>query len=157
MSDLITAHVRPHLKPGDERAEADTIVHAVLRALGDRLPAGEAALLADGLPAPLRPYMRHPSALSTADDGPRNREDPLTRIAAACDTDEVDARRYARAVFAELAATVPPGAVYDAQVQLPDDVRELFPEPVRSVGHLPVRMSLETPPVRASIHGHPRG
>ncbi|MDQ7904967.1 DUF2267 domain-containing protein [Phytohabitans sp. ZYX-F-186] len=136
MTDDITAHVRPHLEPGGERAGADHIVHAVLRALGDRLPAGEAAYLADGLPAALRPYLRHPGEPASWDDeAPRNREDPIGRIALACDTDEEHARRYARAVLAELAATVPPSAVYDAQVQLPDDVRELFPDPVHAVGH----------------------
>ncbi|BCB76220.1 hypothetical protein GCM10022251_82300 [Phytohabitans flavus] len=135
--DLITAHVQSHLKAGDERAGADHIVHAVLRALGDRLPAGEAAYLADGLPAALRPYVRHPGEPSTWDDGPRNREDPVARIALACDTDEDEARRYARAVLEELSVNVPPSAMYDAQVQLPDDVRELFPDPVHAVGHQP--------------------
>lgn len=133
MTDQLTAHVRPHLKPGQERADADQIVHAVLRALGDRLPAGEAAYLADGLPAALRPYVRHPGEPSTWDDGPRNRDDPVARIALACDAGEADARRYARAVLAELAAEVPPAAMYDAQVQLPDDVRDLFPDPVHAV------------------------
>jgi uncharacterized protein (DUF2267 family) len=135
VTDLLTDHVRSHLKPGEERAGADHIVHAVLRALGDRLPAGEAAYLADGLPAALRPYVRHPGEPGSWDDGPRNREDPVARIAHACDTDETEARRYARMVLSELAEEVPPAAVYDAQVQLPDDVRELFPEPVHAVGH----------------------
>jgi uncharacterized protein (DUF2267 family) len=137
MTDQLIADVRPHLKPGDERAGADQIVHAVLRALGDRLPAGEAAYLADGLPAALRPYVRHPGEPDSWDDAPRNREDPVARIALACDTSEEDARRYARTVLAELAAAVPPAAMYDAQVQLPDDVRELFPDPVHAVGHQP--------------------
>ncbi|MGN9909760.1 DUF2267 domain-containing protein [Phytohabitans sp. LJ34] len=135
MTDQLTDHVRPHLEPGGERAGADHIVHAVLRALGDRLPAGEAAYLADGLPAALRPFVRHPGEPSTWDDGPRNREDPVARIALACETDEAQARRYARAVLAELTEAVSPGAVYEAQVQLPDDVRELFPDPVHAVGH----------------------
>lgn len=134
MTDQLTAHVRPRLKPGGERAGADHIVHCVLRALGDRLPAGEAAYLADGLPPVLRPYVRHPGEPSTWDDAPRNREDPIARIALACETDEAQARRYARTVLAELAAAVPPSAVYDAQVQLPDDVRELFPDPIHAVG-----------------------
>lgn len=133
MTDELTAHVRPRLDPAAEHAGADLIVHAVLRALGDRLPAGEAAYLADGLPAALRPYVRHPGEPSTWDDAPRTREDPVERIALACDTDEEHARRYARAVLAELAEEVPPGAMYDAQVQLPDDVRALFPAPLRAV------------------------
>jgi hypothetical protein len=58
----------------------------------------------------------------------------VARIALACDTGEAEARRYARAVLAGLAETVPAAAVYDAQVQLPDDVRELFPDPVHAVG-----------------------
>lgn len=116
-ADALVAGVRSRLGragPG----EAAGVLRAVLRALGDHLPPGEAALLAAALPADIAPEVRHPGPPSSW-DGRRVRGPLVTDVAARLGTDEAAARGRLDAVLDALADAVPPGVLYRAEVALP--------------------------------------
>jgi uncharacterized protein (DUF2267 family) len=112
--------------PGRSRVDARHVVGVVLRTLAERLPAGEAALLASALPPTLAQHMRDPARPGSTE--------LVAGIAGDCGTNLTTAERYARAVLAAVAEFVPDGVLYRVQLPLPDDVRALFPTPVTAVG-----------------------
>lgn len=130
MTSQLVECVRRRL-PRCGRDRATRITSVVLRALGERLPAGEAALLAAALPPSLGADVRHSGPPSTW-DGPRDGR-PLGRIALRCGTDEETALVYARAVVDTVAHVVPDGVLYRVQLALPDELRAWFPVPLAAV------------------------
>lgn len=120
MEELV-AGVRRRLdgdRPGAGHAEATGTLRAVLRVIGEHLPAGEAALLAAALPDEVAPEVRHPGPPSTWDGG-RSRTPLLADLAARLRTDEATARHSLDAVLDALADAVPLGVLYRAEVALP--------------------------------------
>lgn len=116
-SERLVAGVRGRL-PAAERWRAETTLFAALSALGQHLPAGEAALLAAALPDDVAPVVRHPGPPSSW-DGERRRTPVLADLAARLGTDEPTARRRLVAVLDTLADAVPHGVLYRAEVALP--------------------------------------
>ena len=125
MTVQVVTRVRRRL-PERSRADVRHVVRAVLRHLGGRLPAGEAALLAAALPPTLAQHVRNPARWAS-DDLP-------ARVARECGTSATTAERYARAVLAAVAECVPGGVIYKVQLPLPDEIRALFPTPIAAVG-----------------------
>jgi uncharacterized protein (DUF2267 family) len=106
---------------------------AVLRTLVDRLPSGEAALLVDALP-PLLAMAGRPDPdgadtpeLFDADELVRR----VRRRTGEHDADERTVRAAIRSALGRIAGFCPAGVLYRVQLPLPDDIRELFPQPVR--------------------------
>ncbi|MEV1287793.1 DUF2267 domain-containing protein [Micromonospora sp. NPDC049679] len=103
---------------------------AVLRTLAERLPSGEAALLAGALPPALAPNAQAdgptPQRFDAAELLRRVRARAGLRGAA---DDEV--RDGVAATLERLLVLCPAAVLYKVQVPLPDDIRGLFPEPVR--------------------------
>lgn len=106
---------------------------AVLRTLVERLPSGEAALLVDALP-PLLAMAGRPDpdgaaapALFDADELVRR----VRRRTGEYDADERTVRAGIRSAVGRIAGFCPAGVLYRVQLPLPDDIRELFPQPVR--------------------------
>lgn len=124
-TDQVVSRVRRRL-PGPSRTDVRHVIGVVLRTLAERLPAGEAALLASALPPTLAQHMREVTRPGS--------DDLVARIARDCGTNLTTAERYARAVLAAAAELVPDGVLYRVQLPLADDVRALFPTPVTAVG-----------------------
>jgi uncharacterized protein (DUF2267 family) len=119
------------------RATIDSYVAAVLRTLGELLPAGEAALLADALPPALGAPLRHPGP-PTAWDEQHEHFDAAEllrrvhrRVGRRVARGPGDVERRVREVLAFVTNACPQAVLYRVQVQLPDDVRSLFPERAR--------------------------
>ncbi|MFY1635704.1 DUF2267 domain-containing protein [Solwaraspora sp. WMMB335] len=111
---------------------------AVLRTLVERLPAGEAALLVDTLPPLLAIAARPDPDTGYGLDG----EPParfgvaelirrVRRRTARYDDDDQAVRCEIAATLHRIAGYCPDGLLYRVQLPLPDDIRELFPQPVR--------------------------
>ncbi|MDG4763423.1 DUF2267 domain-containing protein [Solwaraspora sp. WMMD406] len=121
---------------------------AVLRTVVEHLPAGEAALLVDALP-PLLTMAVRPDPDATRDRTINPDPDATTdtstsstlgatrlihEVRRRTGLHELDAETVRRDVVATLeriTGLVPAGVLYRVQLPLGDDVRELFPQPVR--------------------------
>lgn len=112
---------------------------AVLRTLVEALPAGEAALLVDALP-PLLAIAARPDGHAGPGDRGDQGSDPtdqgelvrrVRRRTATYDLDDDAVREEIRAALGRVAGHCPAGLLYRVQLPLPDDVRALFPQPVR--------------------------
>ncbi|WFE25326.1 DUF2267 domain-containing protein [Solwaraspora sp. WMMD791] len=109
---------------------------AVLRTLVEALPAGEAALLVDALPPLLAIAARPDDHADHGDQGSDQVElvelvRRVRRRTATYDLDDDAVREEIRAALGRVAGHCPAGLLYRLQLPLPDDVRALFPEPVR--------------------------
>jgi uncharacterized protein (DUF2267 family) len=122
-------HARVSQRTGLDREGAEQASDAVLDALGYRLSAGQAADLADQLPAELHPALEHGEALSGGEARPLSAEDLVRRVA----RDEAVALDVAtdhvRAVLAVLREFVTSEELFDASAQLRLEYAALFDRP----------------------------
>lgn len=106
---------------------------AVLRTLVERLPSGEAALLVDALP-PLLAMAGRPDPDSAGGPATFDADELIRRVrrrAARYDADDRTVRDEVRSALDRIAGYCPAGVLYRVQLPLPDDIRELFPDPIR--------------------------
>lgn len=116
-------------RAGLDADEARRATEAVLEALAERIAGGEVDDLIPRLPLALHGPLRRGRAAS----GGAARRMPLDRfvdrIAELAGVDPLEAREYARAVFATLREAVRDEEYFDVTVQLPPDYHVLLPEP----------------------------
>jgi uncharacterized protein (DUF2267 family) len=106
---------------GMPKDQAESLAHATLRTLADRITAGEADDLAAQLPQPLKEDL-----LKEREDAERFDVDEfIRRVSERADVDEETARTGAKAVMATVRQAVTPGEFDDVTSQLPQDYREL--------------------------------
>jgi uncharacterized protein (DUF2267 family) len=99
-------------------AQARRALRCVLHAIGERIPAGEAALLAAELPDELGAQLRHPGPPSSW-GGPLVRSDLVRAVAAGFGTDTRTAKRMIHAVLDTLGEVTSPAVVYRVRIALP--------------------------------------
>ncbi len=117
----------------DDRKYAYRVLRATLHALRDRLPVGETSDFGAQLPMLVRGIFYEgwrPSDTPTDDD----REAFLSRVAEAMSDQPgpPDPERWIQATFRVIAARVDAGEVADVAGILPQDLRQLWPEAVRT-------------------------
>jgi uncharacterized protein (DUF2267 family) len=116
-----------------DRGSAERATHAVLRTLGERLPAGLAGHLAAQLTPELAAPVRAATASAAADGRPSGIGERFGlpvfagRIAGRAGTDEDAALREAAAVLEVLDAALAPELMTKVGEELPSDIRELLP------------------------------
>jgi len=103
---------------------------AVLRTLAERLPAGEAALLADALPPLLGLAARPERQVTQRFDAAEVLRRVRDRAGLAGVPDAVTRREVSTALH-RIAGYCPAAVLYRVQLPLPDDIRGLFPKAVR--------------------------
>jgi uncharacterized protein (DUF2267 family) len=111
----------------NDRSKAYAALLGTLHALRDSLPRDEAVYVAAQMPPLLRGLYYegwHPTARMSA----KSRNAVLERIHEAVHRDAgIDAEQVAHAVFALLAARLPPGELEDAKAATPQPLRSLWP------------------------------
>lgn len=108
-------------RAGVDEDAARVATHAALEVLADRISGGEADDVAALLPPELREAIARGTAKSDGAARPLSLDDFLAEIAALEGTNEEEARRHARAVFAVLREHVGDGEMRDIFEQVPDD------------------------------------
>jgi uncharacterized protein (DUF2267 family) len=125
-----------------EKHEAYLALRATLHALRDRLTVDEVAHLGAQLPMLIRGFYYEGWDPTGKPLKVRHREEFRARIEQelkARGDEPVDSLRVARAVFALLDRHVAEGEIEDVRQVLPSEIRELWPEPPRSLGKQQLR------------------
>jgi uncharacterized protein (DUF2267 family) len=101
--------------------EAEALVAATLRTLGERITGGEADDLAAQLPEELKPY------LTKSEEGAKSFgvDEFIRRVAERAGTDPDRALAAQGAIWATVRETVTSGELDDIAAQLPDDLKGL--------------------------------
>jgi uncharacterized protein (DUF2267 family) len=108
-------------RAGLPQDQAESVAHATLRTLADRITAGEAQDLAAQLPGPLKDDLRKDREEAEAFDV----DEFLRRVGERAHVDESTARTGAAATMVTVREAVTPGEFDDITSQLPQEYREL--------------------------------
>jgi uncharacterized protein (DUF2267 family) len=108
-------------RAGLPQDQAESVAHATLRTLADRITAGEAQDLAAQLPGPLKEDLRKDREEAEAFDV----DEFLRRVGERAHVDESTARTGAAATMVTVREAVTPGEFDDITSQLPQAYREL--------------------------------
>jgi uncharacterized protein (DUF2267 family) len=108
-------------RAGLPQDQAESVAHATLRTLADRITAGEAQDLAAQLPGPLKEDLRKDREEAEAFDV----DEFLRRVGERAHVDESTARTGAAATMVTVREAVTPGEFDDITSQLPQEYREL--------------------------------
>jgi uncharacterized protein (DUF2267 family) len=108
-------------RAGLPQDQAESVAHATLRTLADRITAGEAQDLAAQLPGPLKDDLRKDREEAEAFDV----DEFLRRVGERAHVDESTARTGAAATMVTVREAVTPGEFDDITSQLPQAYREL--------------------------------
>jgi uncharacterized protein (DUF2267 family) len=111
----------------DDRQRAYQALRATLHALRDRLTVEEVAQLGAQLPMLVRGFYYEGWDPTAKPLKLRHMEAFLAYIASEFPTDDVDAEKAARAIFALLAERVTEGEIEDVKHILPSELRALWP------------------------------
>lgn len=115
------AELLERVRKTESAVPAERAVPAVLTALGEHLPAGEARYLAVHLPSELRAYIRRRD-LDAATPLPITAPDPATEFAhevgSRCGCDDARAGEVVRSVLAALDQAVPHGVMYKVRASV---------------------------------------
>lgn len=114
-----------------DRHDAYLALRGVLHALRDRLLMDEAVQLGAQLPMLVRGFYYDGWKPSTTPKRERHREQFLEHVSEAFPRgSEIDAEAIVRGVFAVLARKISEGEIEDVKGMMPQEVRELWPEPI---------------------------
>ena len=121
----------------DNKRKAFQGLRAMLHVLRDRIPLGEAANLGAQLPILLAGFYYEGWKPESTPNKSRTKTAFLEEIQHhlhhyALDDGSLDPEQLARAVFKVLSARITAGEVKDVRGILPDDVKELWTEPVQA-------------------------
>jgi uncharacterized protein (DUF2267 family) len=108
-------------KAGLPKDQAESVAHATLRTLADRITGGEADDLAAQLPQPLKADLLK----DQKDAEPFDVDEFVRRVSERAHVDENTARTGATAVLDTVREAVTPGEFDDVTAQLPKEYREL--------------------------------
>jgi uncharacterized protein (DUF2267 family) len=108
-------------KAGLPKDQAESVAHATLRTLADRITGGEADDLAAQLPQPLKADLLK----DQKDAEPFDVDEFVRRVSERAQVDENTARTGATAVLDTVREAVTPGEFDDVTAQLPKEYREL--------------------------------
>ena len=112
----------------DDEQKAYVTLRAVLHALRDRLTVEEASDLAAQIPMLLQGVYYHAWNPSKNPEKYRTKEEFLAKIEQELAAQDVDAETAAKAVFSMLQKRVPGGEIDDVKGDLPQHIREFWPE-----------------------------
>ena len=108
-------------RAGLPKDQAETVAHATLRTLADRITGGEAGDLAAQLPNPLKGDLQKEQENAEAFDV----DEFVRRVSERAHVDQATARNGAMATLITVREAVTPGEFDDITSQLPQDYREL--------------------------------
>jgi uncharacterized protein (DUF2267 family) len=109
-------------RTGRPQEEAESLTHATLRVLAERLTGGEARDLASQLPKELQPDLIPP----TQEAQPLRSEEFVHRVAEQAHVDEGEARRAVAAVLTTTREAVTPGEWEDVASQMGRELEVLM-------------------------------
>jgi uncharacterized protein (DUF2267 family) len=119
--------------PGAERDDAYRALRATLHALRDRMPVNTAAAFAAQLPMLIRGFYYEGWRPAETPSSDRSQDDFIGHVTAAFERSEtIDAEAAVRAVFALLTEKISAGEIDHVKKTLPQDIRELWPEPAEA-------------------------
>lgn len=108
-------------RAGLPKDQAETVAHATLKTLADRITGGEAGDLAAQLPNPLKGDLQKEQENAEAFDV----DEFVRRVSERAHVDQATARNGAMATLITVREAVTPGEFDDITSQLPQDYREL--------------------------------
>ena len=108
-------------RAGLPKDQAETLAHATLKTLADRITGGEAGDLAAQLPNPLKGDLQKEQENAEAFDV----DEFVRRVSERAHVDQATARNGAMATLTTVREAVTPGEFDDITSQLPQDYREL--------------------------------